>query len=488
MGKIKDFLFQNRDTRQTVIKNTFWLAAGQIGSRLFRAFIIIYAARLLGAAEYGVFSYVIGLAGFFTVFADLGVNTILTRAVSQKPAEAQYYFATAFWIKVVLLAITSILLISVAPYFSKIEAVKILVPFMALLAVFDGFREFSSAFFRGKEKMELEALLTIVTNVTITVLGFVVLYYSATAEALTKTYVLSASAGTILGILILRKHFARVFSLFKRQLLVPIIKAALPVALIAIIGAFMLNIDIVMLGFYRSAEEVGFYSASQKIVQVLYMLPAILAATLFPVFSRLASKQDKQKTRIIMERGISAVFLIALPLAVGGVMLGQDMLQFLYGSEYLPATLTFQILIITLLLVFPGILISNYILAHDKQKKLAPYAGVGAIGNVILNMILIPLYGIVGSAIATVGANLIYNGFAWRLAKKINNFSTFQHLFKIIAATILMSAVVFLLKTLDIHVLINIAVSGLIYLAILFTLKESVLQEIKNTLSSHKSK
>ena len=300
MSKIKEFLFKNKNTRQTVIKNAFWLSAGQIGSRLFRAFIIIYAARLLGAAEYGVFSYIVGLAGFFTVFSDVGINTILTRTISQKPAEAPYYFATAFWIKIGLLAITALLLVSITPYFSKIEAAKVLIPFVALLVVFDGFREFCSAFFRGKEKMELEALLTIVTNVAITVLGFVILYYSATAEALTKAYVLSASAGTILGIIILRNQFARVFSFFKRQLLAPIIKAALPVALLAIIGAFMLNIDIIMLGFYRSAEEVGLYSASQKIVQVFYMLSAILAVTLFPVFSRLVSQQKKHRVRIVL--------------------------------------------------------------------------------------------------------------------------------------------------------------------------------------------
>ena len=164
MQKIKDFLFQNTSARQTAIKNTFWLAAGQMGSRLFRAVIIIYAARVLGVAEYGVFAYVLGIAGFFTIFADMGINTVLTRETSRNPKEAPNYFATSLSIKVILLILTGVIVIFAAPYISNIEIAKNLILLAALLIIVDGLRDFSSAFFRGKEKMELEALLTITSN------------------------------------------------------------------------------------------------------------------------------------------------------------------------------------------------------------------------------------------------------------------------------------------------------------------------------------
>jgi len=128
------------------------MATGQIGSRLFRAAIVIYAARVLGAAGYGVFSYVVGLAGFFTVLADMGIKSALTREISQKPNRAPYYFATAFWIKAVLLVLTALVIIFIAPYISKIDAIRALIPFVAFLTIFDGLREFSAAYFRGKEK------------------------------------------------------------------------------------------------------------------------------------------------------------------------------------------------------------------------------------------------------------------------------------------------------------------------------------------------
>ena len=62
-----------------------------------------HLGEALGTSEYGVFSYAIGLAGFFTLFADIGINSVLTRNAAQRLGDARAYFATAFWMKVVLL-------------------------------------------------------------------------------------------------------------------------------------------------------------------------------------------------------------------------------------------------------------------------------------------------------------------------------------------------------------------------------------------------
>lgn len=482
MGKIKDFLFHNRNTRQTVAKNVFWLGVGRIGSRLFRALIIIYAARVLGAAEYGLFAYVLGLAAFFTVFADIGLNSILTREVAKKPKEDSYYFATIFWIKTVLLFFTAALIIFIAPHFSKIEGVRILLPFVALLTAFDGIRELTSAFFRAKEKMELEAVLITVTNVAITIFGLIILYFAASARTLAITYVLSAGTGTVVGAVILRKQFKKIISFFRKSLVRPILSSAWPIALLGIMGVFMLNIDIVMLGFFRTIGEVGFYSASQKIVTLLYTIPALLAASLFPVFARFVGKQENAKLKLLMERGITTTLLIAIPIVVGGIILGKEFIKLLYGTEYLPAALALQILFLTLFMAFPGSLVGNYIFVHDKQKKMAPNVAFGSLSNIILNIILIPAYGIMGAAAATVASQVIYHGLNWRLAKKINNFFALRYLRKIAGGAAVMGFFAFILNIAGIHVLLNVTLSAFVYLGILVLLKERALLEIKSAL------
>lgn len=477
--KIKELLFSNTNTKQTVVKNIFWLTAGQIGSRLIRAAVIIYAARVLGAGEYGLFSYALGLAGFFTIFADVGVNSILTREVSQKPERASEYFATSFWIKFVLLIGTCLLILFVVPYFSKIDEAVLILPFIAALTFFDNLREFTLSFFRGKEKMETEALVNILMNVIITLSGFFILSYVATAKAVTLTYAASAGIGALLAIIFLRKEYSKIFSHYNHSLIKPIIKAALPIAILSLFGVFMLNIDMVMLGWWRSAEEIGFYSAAQKIVQVLYIIPAIIAAGIFPALSRFFGKGEKEKVSHIMESAVAGVFFLALPLAIGGIILAKPIIQLVYGIEYVPAVPAFQILITTVLFVFPGTLFGNYVIAHNEQKKYAKYVAGAAIGNVLFNALLIPTFGIVGASLGTIIVQFGYNFLVWGMVKKINNFYTFRNIKKILLASILMGGTAIFINWLEISVIFNIIISGGIYFLILFILKEPLILEGK---------
>ena len=98
--KIKEFLFENKNSRQTIAKNSFWLSLANFGGRAIKAAIIIYAARVLGAAGYGVFSYVITLAGFFSLFMDPGINNVLIREGAKvSEGERAKTFGTIFIIK-----------------------------------------------------------------------------------------------------------------------------------------------------------------------------------------------------------------------------------------------------------------------------------------------------------------------------------------------------------------------------------------------------
>ena len=479
MANLKELFFRNRGVRQTVSKNAFWLTIGQLGSRIFRAFIIIYAARVLGVGEYGVFSYVLGLAGFFTLFADIGVNSILTREINRYPEKADNFFATAFWIKISLLLLSSVLVIFVAPHFSRIEGAKALVPLVALLNFFDGIREFSNAYLRAKEKMELEAFTTTLTNAAITVFGIIILYYfQVNAGALVVTYILSASTGTIAGVVILRKQFSKVITFFKSDLVKGIISSAWPITLLVVIGIFMTNIDIIMLGFFKTNQDVGLYSAGQKIIQIFYTLPAIIATSFFPVISRFVGQRDNIRAKLLMEKGITAVLLIGIPLIMGGVVLGKSIINLLYGASYLPATLSFQILILNILFVFPSYLIGNYIFAYDQQKKAAPYLLAGSIANVILNALLIPKYGIAGAAFATLCSQALYQFLSFSLAKKINNFYVIRYLKKITISAIVMGLATYILSFVGLNVIANIIISGILYFGILYLIKEIIILEI----------
>lgn len=316
-------------------------------------------------------------------------------------------------------------------------------------------------------------------NITIVIAGFIILSISPNSKSLIFSYIASVGVSAGLAIFITKNQFSKVFQLFNKNLIYEIFHACWPIAFSGMLGIFMLNIDIIMLGWWRSAEEIGYYSAGQRIIQVLYTLPSLLAAGIFPALSRIVKEKNQLREKILNEKSITIALSITIPLVIGGIILGQPIFKLVFGEEYLPGVLAFQILMSTFLITSPSILMSNLVLAHNQQRKILKYIAIGSLGNVIFNILLIPTYGIAGSAVATVIALLLNGVPTWYHLKKISNFYIVRHLKKIAVSAIVMGIFTFILNKTELNVFINIILSAGVYLGLLYILKEKILEEIK---------
>jgi O-antigen/teichoic acid export membrane protein len=487
LEKIKGFLFKNKNTRQTVAKNTFWLTVSNFGGRIIKAAVIIYAARALGTAEYGIFSYAITLAGFMTLFMDPGINTVLMReSAKSSENERSEFFSTIFVIKILLLIGGVSIIIFIGPYFSTLPGTAALLPIVAFVLMFDTLREFFMSLLRSMEKMEWEAAVFIFTNLAIVAFGFFFILRNPTAESLGWGYAIGTMLGALAAVILLRKYVRQITTHFKRKLIAPIVQAAWPFAVVGVLGLFLTNTDILIISWIKTASDVGIYSAAIRVIQMLYLVPGIIQLSILPLFSRLA-KTDNARFRIALERSISLIFLISIPIAVGGVILGTQILSFIFGSAFAPGGMAFKLLLITLIVDFPGSIIVNAIFAYGHQRSLIITSAIGAISNVILDVILIPRFGMTGSAFGTLIAQTLSNGYLWYVMNKINPFSIPPHLKKILAATLVMALVTVALFFLHVELLIIIALSTLTYFAILLALREKLLTEINAVLPFSKS-
>ncbi|OGY64238.1 MAG: hypothetical protein A3I24_02630 [Candidatus Harrisonbacteria bacterium RIFCSPLOWO2_02_FULL_41_13b] len=428
---LKDWLFQNRGDHQTIAKNTIWLLIGQISSRLLRSAIVIYAARILGAESWGAFSYALGIATFLTTFSDIGINALITKEASRQPELKNKYLATAFFTKtgILIILISSVFLFF--PYLTKIPEAAAIMPILVFVFAFDSLRDLGSALSRALEKMQIEALINIFTNLAIVILGFILLFNYQTAYSLALAYAIGSGIGLIAIIITLREHFKNIFTNFQKSMIKTILVTAWPFGLMSLMGVIMLNTDIIMLGWMRSPAEIGYYSVSQKIIQLLYVLPALFASSIFPALSRYV-KTDPEKAKKLLEKSVALAILIALPITALGLILDQPIIQLLFGPEYLPSITSFKILIITLLIVYPSTLVGNAIFAYDKQRNFIFFVGIAFIGNIAFNWLFIPRFGIEGAAAATVLTQLITNGLIWKKMKSVNQFKIWPQIQKIL--------------------------------------------------------
>lgn len=417
-----DFLFNNRGIGQTIAKNTFWLLGGQLASRLLRAAIVIYAARVLGAAGWGAFSYALGVAAFLTIFSDIGINALITKEASRNPELKNKYIATAFWTKLILLAILIAGVAIAFPYLTNIPEAAAIMPILIFVFAFDTLRDLGSAISRAMEKMEIEAIVNVFTNFAIVVLGFVFLIYKPTGQALAYAYAAGSGLGLLAISFVLRRHFGNIFSNFDKSLVKNILATAWPFGLLGLMGAINLNTDIIMIGWLRSAMEVGYYSAAQKPVLLLYVLPTLLASSIFPVMARMA-RIAPAVVAGLLAKAVAGVILFAIPVVLLGLVFAGPIINILFGAEYLPAVDTFRTLIFTVLIVYPSALIGNAIFAFDAQKSFVWFVLISAIGNILFNFLLIPIWSIEGAAAATLLTQLITNFLIWRKMNSIHRLS-----------------------------------------------------------------
>lgn len=480
--KIKGFLFHNLSTRQTVAKNTFWLAVSNVGGRLLRAIVIIYAARILGASEWGIFSYAISLVTFLTIFTDVGISPILVREASKlrdKPEERSGLLSTSFVLKSVFLAVGILVIILVTPQLGINEAVKVILPIAILILIFDALRELGFSFVRAMEKMEWEAALYLATNTAIVAFGFIFLKTAPTVSSFAYAYALGTGLGMTATIFVLRKYLSGILTKFSFRTAKQILASGWPFAISAVLAVLLVDTDILIVGWLRSTTEVGLLSAAQRIVQLFYILPGVLSVSLLPSFARLAGK-DNEKLRVVANKALSFIYALAVPLAFGGVILGKEIILFIFGGDYIGGSLAFQLLIATIIINFPTAVLTNLTFAFNKQRQLTIYAAIGGISNVLLDFLLIPRFGISGSAAGTLLVQILSTAYLWGIVLKLLPISIAPHLKKIFIASLAMAGVVLLAKLTSAHLLVSIAAGIGVYFLVLAALKEPLLSEIRS--------
>ncbi len=481
MEKLKNFLFRNGGVRQTVVKNTFWVAFGTTITKIIRVGIIIYIARLLGTEDYGIFTYAISLIGIFTLFSDIGLTSILTRELGKRTEEKLEYLSTALIIKLLFLSVTIILVASFAPLLSKFEEAKPILIILAFSILIESLRNFFYAITRANNQMEKEAGLNIGTELLTTAAIVFFFFKSPTVEILSWAYLIGNILGLGITIFFLRKNLVGIFTNFKKHLVKPIIQSAWPFALMGIFGIFMTNIDSVLIGIFTDPHTLGLYAAAQKPISFLYILPGFLGISIFAIINKFSREKKEDKISLTVEKSCIASVAMALPIIFGGILLARPIINVMFGYDFIEAALTFQILLVSLFFAFPGAILGDLLLAKDERMALIASSFWAAIVNVGLDLILIPPYGIIGSAISTVCAQLVAALVFYLYAKKYLGLQSLGGFRKIFISTILMSVLTYSLLTISLPLIWIIIISAIFYLALLWVMGEQTIEEIKKS-------
>jgi O-antigen/teichoic acid export membrane protein len=466
MQRIKNFLFSNINQKQTIFKNTFWLATSDVIMKLAKFFLVIFIIRSLGVTEYGKFSFAISFVSIFVIFIDFGISSILTREFA-KDQKQEEKFSALLSLRLIL-GIATILLVNLGSFFitqdPTVKRIILILSFYIFLAEFSGI---FFCFFKARQKMEYEAWIKIIQTIILTGAGFGILFIFPSIIALSYAYALSAVFALIITLIFFYTKIARLKFTYSKTVWKEFLINSWPIALIGIISSVYNSTDSVMMGYFGQITQTGYYNAAYKIIGVSLLPMNLIIQSFYPALS--SKIKEKEKYQKIWNTQFQIMIFLATPLLVAGLILAPKIIQFLYGSEFLVAVFTFRILLIGTFFLYLYIPYRETLIIFNLQKKLFKIVLSGAIINIVLNYFLIPKYSLDGASVATTITHLFVLISLVILTAKhtytsLDKFANFKFAITSLMASFIMGC--FLVLNLKLHIIPLILIGSIIYLVI----------------------
>jgi len=415
-----------------IIKNFFSLFLSQAFSKVFAFLSTIYLARILTPDGFGLYGFAIIFVSYFAVLINFGLDTFGTREIAKEQYSGKLLVNNILTFRIILAFVLylALVLIVLGMNFSNTLTVVLIV---AGLYLFPNAIQVSWAYY-GFEKMGYVGIIQTISSL-LNFIG-VVLFVKSSGDLIYSILILSLSyvVSNILLIIKYVKKFSKISFSVDFNFWVTMFKESLPIGLSTIMISVYYGLDILMLGFFRTVNEVGYYNAAFKIFMLFIGIQSLVNYVIFPFISR------NSNNNIIIEEFINgAMYLmnrVSVVVCFVLVFLANDVIKLFYGSDYSASVVLLQLLGISSFFVFNETITAPYLLASNKSKKHLIAVTAGAIINIILNIILIPGYGAIGACIATISSEIfVFSLLYYFSSEEINIYFTKIFLYSIIPIT-----------------------------------------------------
>ena len=473
----KSILFENLTVKQTLFKNTFWMAVAQVIDKFLRLVLLIYVARILGATEYGKFAFSLAFVTLFLVFFGLGINQIITRDFAQDK-EKEREFSALLSLKVIL-GLVTVLVIWLGSFFITGDPmVQKIILILATFIFFETFCNTIYSFFQARQKMEYHSWTQILENVLITGLGLLVIFNFPSIENLAYSYLFSILIVFMVVLAILHFKIQPISIVWDMNVWNRFLKLSWPLALVAAFYYIHNHIDSVMMGYFGQITQTGWYNAAYGIAAAALIPMGLITTNFYPVLSKVL-KESRQGFQRVWGYQMELIIIFVLPLVVGGVILAPKIIDFLYGQEFIPSVLALKILLVMTGIVFIYSVFQKSLIIFNQQKKIFQTMLAGVIVNVGLNIVLIPKYSLYGAAVATVITHLLILFLQLRFILKIGEINLFdsriiQTFLGAIICSVAMYFIISLPLIYSLPVALTIFIGAVSYFILLWMYKKTV--------------
>lgn len=441
---------------------------------------IPYVSRVLGPDGVGHYSYSFSIVTLVINIFLLGSNLYSTREIAKVKndrGKLSKTFVEITTIRILLLSIALIIYVIGCFTIFKGDPIFYLQTIHLVAALFD-----ITWFFQGLELFKK----VVIRNISVKLVGFAFIFLLVHDKDDVWLYTLIMGASVLIGNLLLifglQKYLTVSPSVSKENLKVHF-RQMLLLFIPALSGMIYSVMDKTMLGLLSTVQQVGYYEQSYKIVYMITSILNITGIVMLPRASALIAKKQFDKLKYAIERGIAINLFISLPMTFGLFAISSNFVIWFLGSSFKESILICMVMSPIILFKSLGVIFGSwYLVPMEKNKEYTLPIVIGAIFNIILNLILIPFFGALGAAISTVLTEGFIVGIQiWYLKselpiRNILNKSVLTYLILSIVIVVLSFGIDMIFDYPNIMIiLIKVLVGIIVYIGILFLIKDKFL-------------
>jgi O-antigen/teichoic acid export membrane protein len=440
----------------------------------------IYFAHTLGPAPLGAYFLFLAYFGILNLVGDAGFGGAAVKRISEGKEPNEYFSAFVF-IRIILLALSVSLLLFAEPYFKDLNSSGVF--FWILLAlIVSVFSSSSGIGVYGSGKVGiyqisffLDAFLRTLFQISAVFLGFGV-------AGLAGGFVGGLIAGGIANFRYLDLKLVR----FRLSHLKNLSGFSFWIFLTASGSLVFSYADTILIGFFMSNADVGIYRTAFQLTSIATFTTLAFHTVLYPKISNWGAHKQVREIENSLARAFTYSLLLAIPTCVGGWILGERLLYFLYGASFVEGTSALYFLLLVQVVNVFMFLGTMSLTALNRPKDAFWITVIAATANILLDLALIPLIGITGAAVATlIAMTLNAIGALFLLSRIISVKFEYKAIKNILCAAGLMGILLvfihFLLPlTHVITVLAVVIIGALIYIFVLFKLDRKIHDEISD--------
>lgn len=471
-----------------IAKNTSLLLVSQIISYIFLFVYTIYIARYLGADGFGTLSFALAFSGIFSILADLGLSTLTVREVARDKSLVKKYLGNVLSVKIILSFLTFGLILLFINLLNYPQSSINVVFFVSLSLILNSIVVIFYSIFQAFEEMEYQSIGQILNSILMFTGVLIAIYLSFNVIGISFIYFISSTIVLIYIVIIYLWKFSVPKLEYNLEFWKKTTKEALPFGLTGLSVMIYIYIDSVMLSLFRGEEVVGWYNAAYRLILFLVFIPETLNTTLFPSMSKFHFS-SQESLKFMNEKYFKFMIAIGIPLVVRITILAEKLILLLFGPGYEQSIIALKILAWTLLFIFGGAVLGRLLEATNKQFVSTKITGISAIVNILLNLVLIPKFGLIGACISTVLTEIFLFANLFRITNKLGYGMSIKKIRDILIKIILscFTMAIFLYYLMNVNLVISIVISIFSYFVTLYLVKGiddndlDIIRQLKNS-------